>query len=959
MKRCRWIIKALTFACVLVGAGMSLAPIAHAAYATTGLLVSGDLVAGESGFPILGSFTYTASALPAGTGLRVSFSRDASNWYNSAGTALGWDTLTQGTHVIDLSGLAWNLYHFYYKIEFTSDGSGTPVLDDISVSFSGPSVYQTYYGNGTLLSTNLLNGETVAGITSFSYNASALPAGTGLSVRFSQNGSTWYSSAGVADGWDTLAAGVHTIDLTGLAWTGANFYYQMQFTSDGTATPVLDDVNVSFTMPDITPPTISSITSSTGNGSYKAGSAINVSLTFSEAVTTTGTITVTLDSGGTCTFSGITNSTTASCTYTVGAGENSADLTVSDVAGTIKDQATNPMTNFVPTTNLAANKDIVIDTTAPANPSATPAGGTFNATQSVTLASAGSSAIYYTVNGDTPTTSSTLYTGAISVSTTTTLKALAVDTATNQSGVMTEVFTIDTGAPTISSITSSTGNGSYKAGSAINVSLTFSEAVTTTGTITVTLDSGGTCTFSGITNSTTASCTYTVGAGENSADLTVSDVAGTIKDQATNPMTNFVPTTNLAANKDIVIDTTAPANPSATPAGGTFNATQSVTLASAGSSAIYYTVNGDTPTTSSTLYTGAISVSTTTTLKALAVDTATNQSGVMTESYVIDATLPSTPVATPEAGTYNATQSVTLSADGSDYIKYSITESPATCAAGTLYESPISVSSSQTIYVRACDNAGNSSTASFAYTIDATPPATPPVTITPTGGGRRGGVRPADWSNLPLAPTGGYKILINNGARTTANSIVNLSFNAGSDIKRMAISLTGDFTDSIQENLQSTKQLDLCSKFGGLTKTPTCSDGQYIVYAKFYTQYGRSSDVVSQKINLVTTSQLSQQKPKETDTSVPQKLPSGTSAVFVNYLRFGTASEEVRRLQSLLATKPGIYPEGKITGYYGSLTKKAVQRFQLEYKVINSIFDAGSGIVGPKTRAKLQEVFGE
>jgi len=207
----------------------------------------------------------------------------------------------------------------------------------------------------------------------------------------------------------------------------------------------------------------------------------------------------------------------------------------------------------------------------------------------------------------------------------------------------------DTTPPTITSVTSSTTNGSYKAGASINVSLTFSEAVTTTGTVTVTLDSGGSCTFSGVTNSSTASCTTTVGAGENSSDLTVSSVSGTIKDQANNAMTDFAPATNLAANKDIVVDTTAPATPSATPAGNTYNTTQSVTLASAGSSALYYTLDGSTPTTSSTLYAGTVSVSSSLTLKALAVDNAGNQSTVMSESYVISIASVVTPAATSVA----------------------------------------------------------------------------------------------------------------------------------------------------------------------------------------------------------------------------------------------------------------------------------------------------------------------
>jgi peptidoglycan hydrolase-like protein with peptidoglycan-binding domain len=82
------------------------------------------------------------------------------------------------------------------------------------------------------------------------------------------------------------------------------------------------------------------------------------------------------------------------------------------------------------------------------------------------------------------------------------------------------------------------------------------------------------------------------------------------------------------------------------------------------------------------------------------------------------------------------------------------------------------------------------------------------------------------------------------------------------------------------------------------------------------------------------------------------------SLVFAAPLYSGLQSADVRRLQTLLATKSEIYPEGLITGYFGPLTEKAVQTFQLNYGVVGSKFDSGFGLVGPKTRAKLQEVFG-
>lgn len=52
-------------------------------------------------------------------------------------------------------------------------------------------------------------------------------------------------------------------------------------------------------------------------------------------------------------------------------------------------------------------------------------------------------------------------------------------------------------------------------------------------------------------------------------------------------------------------------------------------------------------------------------------------------------------------------------------------------------------------------------------------------------------------------------------------------------------------------------------------------------------------------------------------------------------------------------TDPNIYPEGKVTGYFGSLTKKAVLRFQDQY-------DLGiTGFVDLDTREKLNEIYFE
>jgi len=73
----------------------------------------------------------------------------------------------------------------------------------------------------------------------------------------------------------------------------------------------------------------------------------------------------------------------------------------------------------------------------------------------------------------------------------------------------------------------------------------------------------------------------------------------------------------------------------------------------------------------------------------------------------------------------------------------------------------------------------------------------------------------------------------------------------------------------------------------------------------------------------------------------------------INQLRFGMTSEEVKKLQEILATDPDIYPEGLITGYFGRFTEQAVKRFQ------KKVCLEQVGIVGPKTLWKINELLTE
>lgn len=73
-------------------------------------------------------------------------------------------------------------------------------------------------------------------------------------------------------------------------------------------------------------------------------------------------------------------------------------------------------------------------------------------------------------------------------------------------------------------------------------------------------------------------------------------------------------------------------------------------------------------------------------------------------------------------------------------------------------------------------------------------------------------------------------------------------------------------------------------------------------------------------------------------------IPSlASAAVLTRQLELGMSGSDVSTLQSFLAQDPTIYPQGLVTGYFGSLTKSAVSNFQVR----NDIPSVGR--VGPVT----------
>jgi peptidoglycan hydrolase-like protein with peptidoglycan-binding domain len=84
------------------------------------------------------------------------------------------------------------------------------------------------------------------------------------------------------------------------------------------------------------------------------------------------------------------------------------------------------------------------------------------------------------------------------------------------------------------------------------------------------------------------------------------------------------------------------------------------------------------------------------------------------------------------------------------------------------------------------------------------------------------------------------------------------------------------------------------------------------------------------------------------------------AATLYRQLQVGSTGSDVSSLQAYLATNASIYPEGLVTGYYGSLTEAAVERFQTAQGIVTSGTPAttGYGRVGPLTLARLNSLMG-
>ncbi len=270
---------------------------------------------------------------------------------------------------------------------------------------------------------------------------------------------------------------------------------------------------------------------------------------------------------------------------------------------------------------------------AAATPTFSIAAGTYGTPQSVTISDTTPGAtIYYTTNGTTPTTSSSVYSGAIMVSSTETLEAIATASGYTTSPVATAAYTINLTAA--ATPTFSVTPGTYSSAQTVTIS-------DTTPGATIYYTTNG-------TTPTTGSSVYS-GAITVSSSETL-DAIATASGYTPSPVATAAYTINLAAA----------ATPTFSVSGGTYSSSQTVTISDTTPGAtIYYTTNGSTPSTSSSVYSGAITVSSTEALEAIATASGYTTSAVATAAYTINGTVQIT-LGTSPAG-------LSFSVDGTTY----------------------------------------------------------------------------------------------------------------------------------------------------------------------------------------------------------------------------------------------------------------------------------------------------
>ena len=553
-------------------------------------------------------------------------------------------------------------------------------------------------------------------------------------------GGTWESLAATRSSWPLAQSN-----------TTATVYVKYRDAVLNESTCVSDDI-----LHDNTQPTVVDVNSDELDGNYFPGESISVDVTFDEIIFVTGTPTLglVLDAGvKAANYSGGSGTSTLSFSYVVAATDNTTDLqntaALNLSGGSIVDAGANNAILALPTGagSLGNNKDISIDTTAPSAPNISIEAGASSTNKSFVNLNLGvSNGIeMYVTNTSGCSTGGGWETFSAIKSTWPLAQANATanvyvkyrDEYFNESTCVGDSILHDNISPTATNISSMTPDGTYVAGDTIVIDVSFDETVIVSGPLTLdlTLDAGTKpVSYSSGSNTSTLSFSYTVAAGDDSADLqnTASLVlnGGSITDSTSNDaiLTLSTGVGSLANNKNLVIDNTGPTATSISIEGGASHINSSsvnLNLVATDASHMYITNSSDCNTGggwesfSATKSSWSLSqANTTATVYVKYRDTAGNISACISDNIIHDVTPPTaTSISIANGATTIATTSTGLSLGASGALEMYITNTPGCSTGGSWENFNTSRSwilgqsdSTANVYVKYRDTAGNVST---------------------------------------------------------------------------------------------------------------------------------------------------------------------------------------------------------------------------------------------------------
>jgi hypothetical protein len=533
-----------------------------------------------------------------------------------------------------------------------STTNGTAVAPGVPATNAVPYLYSFCFENGSSRSMVLINTDLTASHT-VKFAGTNIPSGTVIQRQYapgspdllneSPSGTSSYTAKATVALTTTTLSSPTSITLPPLSATAIDF---VSGSSTGTSTAA-------------TP------TFSVASGTYTGAQSVSLADT-----TTTATVHYTTD-GSAPTANSVAYSSPISVTST-------QTIKAVAVAAGYTTSATGSATYTITTA------------TAPATPSFSPAAGTYAAAQSVTISDATSGdPIYYTTNGSTPTSSSTLYQGAIKVSATETLRAIAIASGGTQSTVASGTYTISVVASTP---TIAPASGTYSGAQTVTL------ADSTSGATLYYTTDGST--------PTSASTRYT-GAFSAAVPSTVKAVAAGTGLQ-----------TSTVASAVYQASATVATTPTISPASGSYSGPQTVTFADSTTGAnLYYTTDGSTPTSASTRYTGAFMAAMPATVKVIATGTGMQSSGIASAVYKSSSTI-ATPVLSLPAGTYASAQTLTIKDSTAGATIFYSTTGATTSSTWIQYTGPVAVSSTKTYSVIAVVGKNPSALVTATYTIN-------------------------------------------------------------------------------------------------------------------------------------------------------------------------------------------------------------------------------------------------